>query len=256
MPFDRFKTLGERGFVDLEQPAGAGRLAGNVLDRQRFRGGGEGIPESRDRVEQDAVGQAALGAAMELVGRSAGGLHDQPQLDERTIERVFHQGRAALARRDVTAQETIDIALERAGRDLLAAEGLGPFVECGREGFAGELRLVEMAERPEPRRRPAAVRRDLPVEQPKRGRVFEVRVEAVVGEHEGAQLGRPQCRRAGARFFQDASCEAPVADGADHVLADAQRGDGVVALEDVAVGAHRVIALLQPRVTKRERLVP
>ena len=104
-----------------------------------------------------------------------------------------------------------------------------------------------------------AARDDLPVQQPERRRVFEIRVEPFVAEDRLAERAGPEAAARPARLAgdlrDDASGEAPMADRADHVLADAEQGHGVVAAEESDVGGHAVHALLEPGVAKREGFV-
>jgi len=46
-----------------------------------------------------------------------------------------------------------------------------------------------------------------------------------------------------------------MANRTDHVLADAERGDGIIASEDIAVIENGIVALFQLRITKRKRFV-
>ena len=76
----------------------------------------------------------------------------------------------------------------------------------------------------------------MPVKEPQRARVLEIRVPPILGQQLVAELRRHhlvEARVVSAFLFaQNLVGNAPVADSTHHVLAHAQRGDGVVAQED------------------------
>ena len=226
------------------------------MQSQRPGGRGERFPKTQDRVEQDAVGQPLLDAAVKAVGLAPGGLRNEPQLDEWAVEGVFGKFPPALPRRDIGAKEHFHVPLQRGFRNLFSRERLRPLVKRGEESLARELRLVEVAESPEPGRGPGPVGRNLPVQQPECGRVFEVGVQPVVGKEESPKFGGVETSPDVLVLRQDASCQTPVTDGADHVLADAKSGNRVVTQKNERALQDGVQTLLQPGVTKRKGLVP
>lgn len=116
MLFDAFQPFDQGRFVDLEQTAGAARLASDVLHGQRFGRWRECFPEAQHSVDENVVGQAALGPALELVELAVARQGDKAQLDERTIQRILGDVPAALPGGDVSPQEAVDVALDRGPR--------------------------------------------------------------------------------------------------------------------------------------------
>src|SRR5262249_7816249 len=156
------------GLVDFEQAAWTARLSREVVQRQCLGCRREGIPETQDREEQYAVGQAPLRTTLEAVRPSIAGLGDEPKVGQRAVERVFGDVAPTGARRHVGAEENLHVALHRAFRHLLARQGLGPLEQRRGKRLAGELRVVEVTEGPEPSRRPCPAGGDLPVKYPER----------------------------------------------------------------------------------------
>ena len=95
---------------------------------------------------------------------------------------------------------------------------------------------------------------------PSRGWVLSVGVEAFVGQYGLGVVGDRVGAGWGSFFGDDVACERPMADRCDHVLADAELGDGVFigecGLVDVVERVGSVVDLFEPHLAQGECLVP
>ena len=95
---------------------------------------------------------------------------------------------------------------------------------------------------------------------PSRRWIFCVWIEAFVGQHCFGVLSDciGACRRS--FFGDDVACERPMADRCDHVLPDAELGDGVFIGEcgfvEVVERVGSVVDLFEPHLAQGECLVP
>ena len=236
--------VAERGVVGRLEPGDEveGLLVGEDEDAAwRARaveevGDGEGLglgpgpaPVVEDGGRKDARGKRGVGALSEedeaaLVG-------DEAELGERGRDGVF----GVLAGVDcVGTDEALEVPLQRAIGGEVLVVGLEPRVEGGAEAAEIERAAGPVPEHEVPEGGPGGVTAEEPVEEPRGPRVFAVRIGAVGPKHLVSKLRRGNAPPA--IGDEDVGSQAPVADGPDHIAADAERGDGAVVLEHLGVG--------------------
>jgi hypothetical protein len=209
---------------------------------------GRVLPVVEQGVHEHGQRQRRVLAADECVNPAAFDLLNQSQFGQRRIQRILQHQRLVRPRRDIRADKDVHVAFQRAVGNACPVGLFGDVTQPSNEPFLGELRLRKVVEGSVPSGRAVRTTGQVPVEQPERTRFFQVGIEPLGGKQQCAQFGWPDVSAAVVGliggFFQDAGHQAPVADRADHVFADAQRDDGFVAGEDQRVGRAASTAFL------------
>lgn len=244
----------EAVFIEAEHRAGAALAVGNLAESERLLRLRNSVPEIAHGIEEGVIGQRRLGVPLKLVEVASLPRFDKAQFRQGAVEGVFAEASAAhVGGRDIGAQENLDIPLDGVFGEV-AVIGAARLVEHElREVAAREFRRRVAVEHPMPGRAPLLLPENIPVKEPERGGVFEVGVEAGSDEGHAPEFGDGKPGAPAFRFFgEDSGREAPVPDGAHHVLADAERDYRAVFREDFGVFHDGIDAFLQPGMAEDE----
>src|SRR5438128_1297123 len=121
----------------------------------------------------------------QLIRLTAAVLAEKTQLDQRTVKRLFLD-RPCAPGRQVGADEAIDISFDGGRRHATPRKLTHEALKLNLHLPPHELDARKLIEDPPPRRSCVRGTRELPMNQPERPNIFEVRIPPVVSEKRGS----------------------------------------------------------------------